>query len=176
MAAGDHSVVINRRLRFTRREASRRRDARRCSHGEVGQPAPPYQAVSLSGDSVALADYRGKVVLLNVWATWCGPCRGEIPELRIIDSTYKSRGLRLIGVTIDADGSQSRIADFVKEFRMSYAIWHDPNERVSAQFRIIGVPSTFLIDRAGIVRWRSMGPIAPGDTSLDAAIRRALES
>lgn len=143
---------------------------------DVGQLAPAYHAVSLTGDSVSLAGYRGKVVLLNVWATWCGPCRSEIPQLRLIDAKYRGRGLRLVGVTIDAEGMEPQIADFVREFRMTYAIWRDPNERVSAQFRILGVPATFLIDRRGIVRWKTIGPVAPGDTTLDVAITRALES
>jgi len=154
-----------------------------CSSGdatassvEIGRPAPAYHAVSLAGDSVSLATYRGKVVLLNVWATWCGPCRKEIPELRAIDSRFRGQGLQLIGVTVDADGMQPQIADFVKEFQMTYVIWHDPGERVSAQFLILGLPATYLIDRNGILRWKTMGPVAPGDASLDAAIKRALQS
>lgn len=141
---------------------------------EVGQPAPAYAAVSLAGDSVSLAQYPGKVVLLNVWATWCGPCRKEIPELRAIDARYRPEGLNIIGVTVDAEGMESQIADFVKEFRMDYILWHDPAERVSALFAIAGLPATFLIDRAGILRWKTTGPVVPGDTALDAAIRAAL--
>ena len=143
---------------------------------EIGVPAPPYRTVSLQGDSVSLAELRGKVVLLNVWATWCHPCRDEIPELREIHGKYKARGLELVGVSIDADGSDDAIRAFMKDFSMEYPIWRDPDERISAQFLVVGVPATFLIDREGILRWRKTGPIQPTDSSLTAAIERALGS
>jgi peroxiredoxin len=140
----------------------------------LGAPAPAYRAVSLDGDSVSLAAQRGKVVLLNVWATWCHPCRDEIPELRKIHTTYRDRGLELIGVSVDTDGSDDAIRQFMREFQMAYPVWRDPEERVSARFLVLGVPATFLIDRRGVLRWKKTGPIAPGDTSLSAAIERAV--
>jgi cytochrome c biogenesis protein CcmG/thiol:disulfide interchange protein DsbE len=141
---------------------------------DVGLPAPAYHAVSLSGDSVALVDQRGKVVLLNVWATWCHPCRDEIPELRVLHNQYASRGFELVGVSVDAEGNDDGIKEFMKEFEMTYPIWRDPGERVSAQFLVFGVPATFLIDKQGVLRWRKTGPIQPGDTTLTNAIERAL--
>jgi cytochrome c biogenesis protein CcmG, thiol:disulfide interchange protein DsbE len=141
---------------------------------EVGAPAPAYRAVALNGDSVSLAVLRDKVVLLNVWATWCHPCRDEIPELQAIHSKYRSRGLELVGVSVDTDGSDDAIRDFMRDFKMTYPVWRDPDERVSAQFLMVGVPATFLIDRQGVLRWRKTGPIQPGDTTLTSAIERAL--
>ena len=141
---------------------------------EVGAPAPGYRTVSLAGDSVSLAAQRGNVVLLNIWATWCHPCRTEIPELQAIHAKYQARGLALIGVSVDADGSDDAIRAFMTDFRMTYPIWRDPDERVSTQFLVIGVPATFLIDRAGVLRWRKTGPIQPRDSSLSAAIESAL--
>ena len=76
---------------------------------EVGAPAPAYATVALDGDSVSLASMRGKVVLFNIWATWCHPCRAEIPELRALHSKYSDRGLELIGVSVDAVGSDDAI-------------------------------------------------------------------
>jgi len=143
---------------------------------EVGKPAPDYRAVSVNGDSVSLASQRGKVVLFNVWATWCHPCRDEIPELLVLYEKYKPRGLELVGVSIDANGSDDAIRSFMKDFRMTYPVWRDPDERVSAEFLVVGVPATFLIDRNGILRWRKTGPIQPGDSSLVAAIEQALGS
>lgn len=143
---------------------------------EVGAPAPGYATVSLAGDSVSLAAQKGKVVLLNVWATWCHPCRSEIPELRAIHDRYKARGLELVGVSVDADGADQNIRAFMKEFDMTYPIWRDPDERVSTQFLVIGVPATFLVDRQGILRWRKTGAILPNDSTLSAAIERALSS
>lgn len=143
---------------------------------EVGYPAPAYATVSLNGDSVSLAAQRGKVVLLNVWATWCHPCRTEIPELRAIHAKYQAQGLELIGVSVDTDGTDEAIRSFMRDFQMTFPIWRDPDERVSTKFLVVGVPATFLIDRNGVLRWRKTGPIAPGDTTLTAAIQRALGS
>ena len=143
---------------------------------EIGAPAPAYATVALGGDSVSLQALRGKVVLFNIWATWCHPCRDEIPELREIQAQYQLRGLELVGVSVDADGTDEAIHEFMKEFKMNYAIWRDPDERVSASFLALGVPATFLIDREGILRWRKTGPIQPNDATLIAAIERALGS
>lgn len=150
--------------------------AARAGRVDIGSPAPAYRTVALGGDSVSLEQQRGKVVLFNVWATWCHPCRAEIPELRAIHAKYAARGLELVGVSVDTEGSDADIREFMKEFEMSYPIWRDPEERVSSQFMLVGVPATFLIDRAGILQWKKTGPIAPGDTSLSAAIERALGS
>jgi cytochrome c biogenesis protein CcmG/thiol:disulfide interchange protein DsbE len=141
---------------------------------EIGLPAPAYSARTIAGDSAALAQFRGKVVLLNVWATWCHPCREEIPELRAIHGRYASRGLELIGVSVDASGNDDGIRQFMNEFQMAYPVWHDPDERVSTRFLLVGVPTTFLIDRSGVLRWRKTGPVQPGDTTLVRAIEAAL--
>lgn len=143
---------------------------------EIGEPAPAYATRSLEGDSVSLAGHRGKVVLLNIWATWCHPCRAEIPELRKLHEQYRDKGLELIGVSVDTDGTDDTIRSFMKDFQMTFPIWRDPDERTSALFHTVGVPATFLIDRQGILRWRKIGPIAPNDTSLTNAIARALGS
>lgn len=141
---------------------------------DVGLPVPSYSTVTLAGDSVSLADQRGKVVLLNVWATWCHPCRDEIPELRELQKKYEGRGFEVVGVSVDADGNDEGIKSFMKEFEMTYPIWRDPDERVSTQFLVFGVPATFLIDKQGVLRWRKTGPIQPRDTTLTNAIERAL--
>ena len=141
---------------------------------EIGAPAPSYRAVALNGDSVSLAAQRGKVVLFNVWATWCHPCRDEIPELQALHTKYQPRGLELVGVSVDSEGSDEAIKAFMKDFQMTYPVWRDPDERVSAQFLVVGVPATFLIDRDGVLRWRKTGPIQPNDTALVSAIERAL--
>ena len=149
-------------------------DAAASDRVEIGAPAPGYRTVSLDGDSVSLAAHRGKVVLLNVWATWCHPCRDEIPELQAIHVKYQPRGLELIGVSVDSDGSDDAIRSFMTDYRMTYPVWRDPDERVSSQFLVVGVPATFLIDREGVLRWRKTGPIQPNDASLTAAIEAAI--
>lgn len=150
------------------------REAASSGPVDIGRPVPAYRTVSIAGDSVSLADQQGRVVLLNVWATWCHPCRDEIPELRVLHDKYKARGLEVVGVSVDADGAEENVRQFMQDFQMDYPVWFDPGERISAQFLVIGVPTTFLIDRTGVLRWRKTGPIQPGDTTLTAAIEHAL--
>jgi cytochrome c-type biogenesis protein len=140
----------------------------------VGKPAPEYAAQTLDGQRAALVALKGKVVLLNVWATWCHPCRDEIPQLEALHQQHRGAGLEVIGVSIDAAGTEEGIRSFMRDFRMTYPIWYDPDERVTATFLTVGVPETFLIDRAGVIRWRKIGPIERGDSTLSSAIARAL--
>jgi cytochrome c-type biogenesis protein len=141
---------------------------------DVGTPVPEYRAVSANGDSVSLEGLRGKPVLLNVWATWCHPCRDEIPELQRLYERYRERGLELIGVSVDAVGHDDAIGAFARQYGMTYPVWRDPDETVSATFLVVGVPATFLIDGSGILRWKKTGPIGQSDTTLVAEIERAL--
>ncbi len=142
--------------------------------GEVGQPAPDYSAISLAGDSVSLQELEGKVVLLNVWATWCHPCREEIPVLQTLHEQHAEEGLAVIGVSVDTRGEKASVSEFIDDFGMTYPVWLDPAERVSSTFRLVGVPSTFLIDRSGTIVWKHLGPIPPDDPALAQAIETAL--
>jgi cytochrome c biogenesis protein CcmG/thiol:disulfide interchange protein DsbE len=172
-----HRLILAMALGATTACSDAPRDGRALSAPaavEVGRPAPAYRAVSASGDSVSLEALRGRPVLLNVWATWCHPCRDEIPELQRLYERYRDRGLELVGVSVDAVGGEDAIRDFMRRYGMTYPVWRDPAESVSATFLVIGVPATFLIDRRGVLRWRKTGPIARGDTTLTAAIERAL--
>ncbi|MEX2283114.1 MAG: TlpA disulfide reductase family protein [Gemmatimonadota bacterium] len=144
------------------------------SSGQVGDEAPVYSAPALNGESVSLAGLRGQVVLLNVWATWCIPCRKELPELQQLHQQLASRGLHVVGVSVD-DGSADRAVDqFVREFGLTYTILRDPAEKVSHTFAIPGVPASFLIDRNGKVVWRHLGPVTTGDPLLQSALKQAL--
>lgn len=141
---------------------------------EVGQPAPAYGAVAMGGDSVSLASLKGQPVLLNVWATWCHPCREELPDLEQLHQTLGPRGLRVVGVSIDEAGSRDAVADFAREFGVTYDLWLDPADRISSRYRLIGVPSTFLIDADGVLLWKHMGPVKADNPELRAALDRAL--
>lgn len=140
----------------------------------VGVAAPTYRATLLTGDSVTTDELKGKVVLLNVWATWCAPCREEIPYLQTLFEARQRDGLQIVGVSIDARGSDDAIASFAKEFGMTYPIWRDPDERVQSLYLALGVPASYLIDRQGVLRWRHLGTVRPTDTSFTGALERAL--
>lgn len=141
---------------------------------EVGLEAPSYAARDLKGDSVSLALLRGKPVLLNVWATWCLPCKEEIPYLEKLHGAHAAKGLQIIGVSIDARGDEAKIESFARDFRMSYPIWRDPDERVNSRFLAIGVPSTYLIDRDGVLRWKHLGTLRPTSAGFQAALDEVL--
>ena len=142
---------------------------------EVGQEAPPYAARALSGDSVSLALLRGKPVLLNVWATWCLPCKEEIPYLESLHGKHAAQGLQIIGVSVDARGDEEKINEFARDFSMTYPIWRDPDERVNSRFLAIGVPSTYLIDRDGILRWKHLGTLRATTPGFAAALQDVLK-
>ena len=126
---------------------------------EVGAPAPDYAAATLDGDSLALADMRGTPVLLNVWATWCIPCREEMPALQQIQDEFAARGLRVVGVSIDQKRAVDQIRGFIDEHAIGFTILHDPASRVARTFRTVGVPETVLIDEHGVLRARWIGQV-----------------
>ena len=150
-----------------------------CATGEggkvaIGEPLPAYATTDLAGDSVSLARERGSVVLLNLWATWCHPCRDEVPVLEALHQRFSRQGLRVVGVSVDASGDEPAIRDFARRYRMTYPIWRDPGERISQLYLAIGVPTTFLVGRDGVLLWRHTGPVRATDTALVATIERAL--
>jgi cytochrome c-type biogenesis protein len=128
---------------------------------QVGDPAPAYAAPDLAGDTVALRALHGQAVLLNIWATWCAPCREEMPELQALHERFADRGLRILGVSIDASGAEDPIRYFVADYGLSFTILHDPAESVSRLFRTNGVPETFLIDTQGRIAHRWIGRFEP---------------
>ncbi|MET0396091.1 MAG: TlpA disulfide reductase family protein [Longimicrobiaceae bacterium] len=148
----------------------------RVAPPEVGNPAPAYAATALDGDTVSLAGLRGRVVLLNVWATWCHPCREEIPALQQLHELYAPRGLALVGVSVDNRADRPAVASFAREYGMTYAVWLDPDERVSSTFRTLGVPSTFLLGRDGTILWKHVGPVNARDPELVRLLGQALSA
>ena len=144
------------------------------AHSFEPTPAPAYEAETLDGEPIALADLRGDVVLLNVWATWCAPCRTEIPELQALHEAHADQGLRVIGVTVDSRASEADVRRFIEDFGMTYDIWWDANMDAVARFGAIGVPLTVLIDRTGTIQWEHLGPFKQDDPELQAAVESAL--
>lgn len=140
----------------------------------IGAPAPAYTAQRMDGTPVALANHKGEAVMLNVWATWCKPCREEIPALDSLHREFGPRGFRVVGVSIDVAGDTAEIAGFARQLGASYDLWLDPDDKVSTTFRAIGVPSTALIDRDGVLRWRHMGPVRANDPALRALLDSVL--
>jgi thiol-disulfide isomerase/thioredoxin len=142
----------------------------------AGDAAPAYSAVTLAGDTVALESLRGAPVMLNVWATWCIPCRDEMPLLEALHREYAPHGLRVVGVSVDATGMVRDIEAFLADVGVTFTILHDPAERFTRAFRTIGVPETFLIDRDGVVVRRWIGKFDPLAEDVRRDVRRTLEA
>lgn len=133
----------------------------------VGSQAPPFSASTL--DKVprtkTFADYKGKVVLLNVWATWCPPCREEMPSIERLYTEFKGQGLAVVAVSVDDPGKEDEIREFVREFGLTFEILHDPAAGIKKTYQIAGYPETFIIARDGSIRKKV---IASSDWSSDA--------
>jgi peroxiredoxin len=145
----------------------------------AGSAAPAFRAVTLAGDTVSLESLRGAPVLLNLWATWCAPCRRETPYLQSVHERYRGRGLQVVGVTTDARAAADDVQAFLDEFGVTYRILHDPDARSMDLFSAIGLPASFLIGADGVVRWTKLGEVREGDRrferALESAIREAEE-
>ena len=140
---------------------------------EVGAAMPEYSAMFLDGSKFELEGRRGRVVLLNLWATWCGPCRFEIPELQALHDRYASKNFEVVGVSVDESGIES-VRDFVKEHEMTYPIVLDAEGKLVNVFQTSILPTSVVIDRNGKIVWKKLGAIMPNDEELKKAIEAAL--
>lgn len=140
-----------------------------------GNRAPAYSAHALDGQEVALSDLRGDVVVLNVWATWCGPCVREMPALEALHRRFGDQGLRVVGANLDRASAESAVRSFLAERDITFTILLDPDQDVTTRFRTIGVPETFLIDRNGVIAHRWIGEFDPMAQSELARVEALLE-
>lgn len=126
----------------------------------VGSAAPEFEVADATGASDAsksLADYRGQVLLLNVWATWCGPCKQEMPSIEQLYRDFAARGLAVAAVSVDAPGVGPDIERFARDYELTFDVLYDESESFRTVYRYAGVPETYLIDRSGVIRRRWLG-------------------
>jgi len=124
-------------------------------HGDY--QAADFTLPDLQGAPVRLEDQRGKIVFLNIWATWCPPCRAEMPSMETLYQRFKGRDFVMLAVSEDSDGAQS-VAPFVKELGLSFPVLLDADNHLPSRYGITGYPETFIIDRAGNVVKHVIGP------------------
>jgi thiol-disulfide isomerase/thioredoxin len=125
---------------------------------KVDLASPKLDLATLDGVPASLADYRGKVVLVNLWATWCPPCREEMPTLEKFYQKYKANGFELIAV--NQEETKDVVEPFVKEFGLSFPVWLDPDYLAQREFNTANLPSSYVIDRNGRVRLSWIGRIS----------------
>jgi peroxiredoxin len=124
---------------------------------EVDFDSPILTLTDLSGKVVSLDDYRGSVVLVNLWATWCPPCKEEMPALQTFYESHQTEGFVLIGV--DQEETLEVVQPFVEEFGLTFPVWLDPDYQAQRKFNTMSLPSSFVIDRTGRVRLMWVGSV-----------------
>ena len=117
--------------------------------------APAFTLKDLSGQEVSLSDFRGKVVLLDFWTTWCVPCRASIPHLNMLYKTYRERGLEILGINLD-QGDDGSLLTFTRSMKMAYPVLVGTPD-VTRSYGVSPIPASFLIDREGKIRLKVVG-------------------
>ncbi|MEJ2619521.1 MAG: TlpA disulfide reductase family protein [Candidatus Thiodiazotropha sp.] len=117
--------------------------------------APDFTLKSRSGENIKLSELRGSVVMVNFWASWCGPCRQEMPLLQQLYDRYQGMGFTLLGVNVDEDPAAAQ--KMLKEIPVNFPILYDSSNKVSKQYQVKAMPSTFMVDRDGNIRYLHKG-------------------
>ncbi len=141
---------------------------------EIGNLAPDFQLDNLDGQSVSLRDFKGRPVLVNFWASWCPPCRSEMPFLQDIFADKKWADKELVVLAIYIGESPSTVSEFVKKYGLTFPVLLDITQDVSLEYYVRAIPTTFFIDRQGIIREIRIGPfssVTEIERSLEKIIR-----
>jgi peroxiredoxin len=124
----------------------------------VGKPAPDFSLSDLNDKPYRLSDFRGKVVLLNFWATWCKPCREEMPSMEVLYKNFEKDGLVILAVSIDRVTTTKDIPPFIKGMNLTFPVLIDSWGQTDKPYKRMGVPETFIIDQQGVIREIVIGP------------------
>lgn len=147
----------------------------------VGSPAPDFELPTLSGETVRLSDLRGKIVFVNFWATWCAPCREEMPSMEGLYGRLGTDQFEMLAVSVD-EGGEPAVREFLAEIPHSYPVLMDATgeRRLSARtgqaYGITGVPETFVIDRRGYIVEKVIGPADWTDPSMVDYFRQLIDA
>lgn len=150
---------------------------------EAGSKAPDFRAVPVAAGPLkgappaaekTLADYRGKVILLNIWATWCTPCRSEMPSMQRLERELAPEGLKIVAVSIDNPGMEQAIREFARELGLEFEILYDASGKIRDDYQSTGVPETFIIGKDGVIRKRVIAATDWSAASQKALLRELL--
>lgn len=125
-----------------------------------GNTAPDFELKTLDGKPAKLSDYKGKRVILNIWATWCPPCREEMPDMQRFYEKYKNQNVEILAVNLLEAGSLRETKAFVQEFGIQFPVLLDENSKVSGMYHATAIPTSFLIDSNGIIRHKIVGAMS----------------
>jgi peroxiredoxin len=124
----------------------------------VGMNAPDFSLPDLQGKSQRLSDYRGKVVFLNFWATWCKPCKEEMPSMQVLWDNLKKEDFVMLAVSMDRVTTTKDIPPFVENLKLTFPILTDSWGQTDKRYKLMGVPETYIIDQSGVLREKVIGP------------------
>lgn len=147
--------------------------ALRVAHPDTPGLAPDFRLATPDGRTIALGDLRGRLVFLNFWATWCPPCRVEMPSMERLHREFKDQGLVVLAV--DLQESPRQVARFMRDFRLTFPALLDAEAEVAARYGVRGIPTTFLIDRQGRIVGSAVGPRDWAGAEARQLIRTLLE-
>ena len=139
--------------------------------GTMDTPAPDFTLKSSSGKNLKLSEHRGDVVLINFWASWCGPCRQEMPLLSELHDKYKALGFTVLGVNVEQDSGDAK--KLLEDMPVSFPVLFDNDSTVSKQYDVVAMPSTVLVDRNGRMRYLHKG-YKPGEEEIYLEMVRSL--
>lgn len=128
---------------------------------QIGDPAPNFVLADLDGNPLRLADLRGRPVIVNFWASWCGPCIDEFPLLVEASTAQRGEGLTVVGIVYRDHAGPAR--DFMTRMGAAWPTAMDPDESVATRYGVVGPPDTFFIDRGGVIRGRQIGQLSAAD-------------
>jgi thiol-disulfide isomerase/thioredoxin len=137
-----------------------------------GTPAPQIKFKTLDGKTLSIRSLCGHIVIVDYWATWCGPCRMGLPQLESLYKKYRKRGVVVIGIPVDEPPTRPLVAKMVKQFAVTFPVsvsWN-ANQQAAADYNASKLPSIFLIDRKGVVRWSGQGVYPDEDNDVGAMI------
>lgn len=127
---------------------------------EKGMMAPNFTLTSVDGETIELSSLRGKKVVLNFWTTWCPPCQEELPEIQAFAKTTEDKSVVAIGVNLTGEESgKEAVHSFVKQSNLTYPILYDMNNVVQKLYRIVVIPTTYILDENGVIKEKIVGPV-----------------
>ncbi len=133
-------------------------------------PASPFEVQTPEGRTLRLSDHQGKVILVNFWATWCAPCRDEMPAMQKLYDRHKGDGFVVIALSMDAEGTKV-VKPFIREHRLTFPVGLDPKMTIAEKFGVRALPSTFLIDKHGKLLAMALGPREWNSADANALVR-----
>ena len=145
----------------------------------IGAKAPDFAAKTLEDTprEKTLDDYRGQVLMINLWATWCAPCRIEMPSIEQLHKDYSAKGLKVVAISVDDPGADSTVISFAKHFQLTFEILRDPKGQlgeISRDYQTTGYPETVIVGRDGIIRKKLLGAHDWNSAENRALIERLL--